>query len=222
MLGEVDHLDLAADAPLGEVDDDVEALGHAHDVERTDGQSLRQQVAVVGDQVEGLAVAQRDLVHARDRTIEDAEAVLAALDLEVRLVGKVDGDEVAQGALGVEDVERQLAARIERLVREHQVDVVLEVAPILGGAARQPQVDAVVDGLVAAVDGAVDVVQGAVALVDVLRRELEHVVVNQCELIVSAKSPGILVMPPLPFGVPARMSVAAVLTVVNPASTSGQ
>jgi hypothetical protein len=41
-------------------------------------------------------------------------------------------------------------------------------------------------------------------------------------LIVSRKSPGILVSPPEPFGVLALISVAAVLMLKCPASTHGQ
>ena len=51
---------------------------------RTTGR--RQQVAVVADQEERRAVAQRQLEEARDAGVEDPEAVLAGLDLEVRLV----------------------------------------------------------------------------------------------------------------------------------------
>jgi len=78
----------------------------------------------------------------------------------------------------VEDVEGELPVPVPGLVRQHEVHVVVEVPPRLRGAAGQPQIDPVVDLLVAAVQGAVDVEHRGVALVDVLLREAEHVVVE--------------------------------------------
>src|SRR6267143_2346763 len=123
-------------------------------------------------------VAQGDLEEARHRAVQDAEPVLAPLDLEVRVVGQVDRDAVAEEPVGVEDVEPQLAVRVPRLVGEHEVYVVIEVRPRLCAAARQAQVHAVVDRLIAAVQGAVDVEHPSHALVHVLRGEAEHVVVE--------------------------------------------
>ena len=45
---------------------------------------------------------------------------------------------------------------------------------------------------------------------------------NQCVLMVSRQSPGILVRPPLPLGVLALLSVAPVLKLVKPPSLIGQ
>ena len=76
-----------------------------------------------------------------------------------RLVGEVHRHHVAEEAVEVEDVEGELAVGTPPLVREHQVDVVIEVAPVLRRPARQPQVDVVgiVDLFVAAIAAAVDV-----------------------------------------------------------------
>src|SRR5207249_11782288 len=52
----------------------------------------------------------------------------------------------------VSDVEMELAVRVPGLVREHQVDVVVEIAEVLRRAAREPQVHAVVDRFVAVIE----------------------------------------------------------------------
>jgi hypothetical protein len=91
---------------------------------------------------------------------------------------QVHGDRVAEEPVAVEDVEHQLTVLIPRLVGQHEVDVVVEVAEVLRPATGQLQVHAVVDRLVATVQGAVDVHHPGVALVHVLRGEAEHVVVE--------------------------------------------
>ena len=190
VLEQVDHVDALARLELGEVDHDVPALGdrlhrqHAtiRALGAVEGHRVLHDVAVVGDEVEHdrLAVLahQPKLVVARDAAVEDAEAVAAGAHVHVRRVLPVDRHDVAEEAVRLELVEPQLAVGVPGLVRDDEVDVVVAVAPVEGRAARQAQVHAVVDRLVAAIDGAVDVHQRRVALVDVLRREIEHVVVE--------------------------------------------
>src|SRR2546430_3533547 len=64
------------------------------------------------------------------------------------------------------------------LFRSYEVDVVLEVAPRLGGAAGKSQIHAVIEPLVAAIERAVDVEHPGHALVHVLGGEAEHVIVE--------------------------------------------
>src|SRR5206468_2905846 len=85
----------------------------------------------------------------------------------------------AEEPVEFEDVEVQLPVRIPRLVGQHQVDVVVEIAPRPGRAARKPQVHAVVDLLVAPIEAAVEIEHPGVALVHVLRGEAEHVIVGR-------------------------------------------
>ena len=182
MIGEVHEVQLVADLELREVDHDVEAFGDAHLFGLELHHRTRQQVAVVGNEGHRLREAGRvgepELEEPRHGRVQHAEAVLAPLDLEVRLVGEIHRHHVAHEAVELEDVEVQLPVGVERLVGEHQVHVVIEVAEVLRRAARQPQVDAVVDRLVAAIEAAVDVEHRGVALVHVLRREAEHVIVE--------------------------------------------
>ncbi len=96
---------------------------------------------------------ERDLEEARHARVQDAEAVLAALHFEERLVGEVHRHLVAEETVEIEDVHGELAMSIPGLVREHQVDIVFEITERLERPARQPQVHAVVDSLVAAIEG---------------------------------------------------------------------
>ena len=102
---------VCATVAAGEVDDDVVALGDAELVESAVRVTrLRQQVAVVGDlDQNGVPSRQRKLEEARHGAVQDAEAVLAPLHLEERLVGEVHRDAVAEEAVEVEDVEEELA-----------------------------------------------------------------------------------------------------------------
>ena len=59
--------------------------------------------------------------------IEDAEPVLARQHLHDGSIGDVDQWHVAEESVGVEDVEEQLAARIEGRVRYDQVHVEVEL-----------------------------------------------------------------------------------------------
>ena len=71
-----------------------------------------------------------------------------------------------------------MAIGVPGFVGEHKVHVIIQVAPVFGGSAGQPQVHTVVDRFIAAIEGAVDVGHGGVALVNVLRGEAEHVIVE--------------------------------------------
>ena len=137
---------------------------------------------------------QRDPEKARYVGIQHAESVPACAHIEVGVVEPVDGHPVAQKPVGVEGREPELAARIvdlgslvplrvlaPGLSSQFQVDVVVPVPPAAlpkRTSAREPQVDPVVDALVAAVDRAVHVEHRGVALVDVLCGVVEHVVVE--------------------------------------------
>src|SRR5207302_3007484 len=63
---------------------------------------------------DALPISQRDLVEPRDGGVDDAEAIFAALHLEVGFVEAVDHDRVAQEAIGLEDVECELAMGVPR------------------------------------------------------------------------------------------------------------
>ena len=143
---------------------------------------VRQQVAVVGDLddrlVAPVASTQQSLKNRDTLAFRMRKRYLRVLHFEIRLVGQVHGHHVAQEAVEVEDVEVQLSAGVKRLVGQHQVDVIVQVAKVVCGAARQAQVHAVIDRLIAAIQAAVDVEHGGVALVHVLRGEAEHVIVE--------------------------------------------
>ena len=114
VLAQVDEVQLVVEPIVREVDDDVVALGDALLVESTSAVTgVRQQVAVVGDLRDRLrlpeAFASAILKKRDDAGVQDAEAVLPALDFEVRLVGEVRRHHVAEEAVEVEDVEGQLA-----------------------------------------------------------------------------------------------------------------
>src|SRR6185437_6393132 len=110
----------------------------------------------------------------RHAGIQDAKAILAAFDFEVGFVSQVHGHNVAEEPVKVEDVEIELAARIEGFVSQHQVDVVIQVTPALGCTRGQTEVYAlaawtrIVWNFAATVDAAVNVKHGSVALVHVL------------------------------------------------------
>ena len=187
---EVDEVETLASAEPAEVDDDVEAFGDALLGQRAclsaqraiTGDRVLHDVAVVGNDMErhgaASAVDKGELEVARDAAIEDAEAVLAGADVEERAVLPVGQQSVAEEAVVLKGVEPELTGAIPGFVGEHQVDVIVAVAPVKGATRRQAQVDAIVDGFIAAVDGTVVVHRREVALVDVLTGEIEHVVVE--------------------------------------------
>src|ERR1041385_2112413 len=131
MFAEVDHPDFVPNAVAGEVNYDVIPLCDALLIKLGERNGAGEQVAVIGNLDHGRTIAQRDLEEAGNAGIQDAEAVLATLDFEVRLVGQVHRHYVTEEPVEVKDVEEQLSALVERLVGQHQVHVVIQVAPAL-------------------------------------------------------------------------------------------
>ena len=146
MLEQVHKIKLVALLVVLEIDHDVVALGDAL-ARQLRGLGVRKQdgvfhnVAVVGDHVKGDAVTRlvdnRDLVVARYAAVEDAKTIAPCAHFEERLVQPVHCDLITEKSVGVEDVEEQLAVFIPRLVADHEIDIVVAVAPIQAGAARQ-------------------------------------------------------------------------------------
>ena len=118
--------DLLAGLVLREVDDDLVALGHA-DLHVRAGLRRRHQAAVRADHGERLAGVERQVVRARDRRVEDAEAVLARLDVHPRPRHAVDEDDVAVDPVLVVVVDDEVAVLLEHRVLEDQRLVVVTV-----------------------------------------------------------------------------------------------
>ena len=108
--------------------------------------------------------------------------------------------QVAQEPVGVEDVEEVLPVLIEGHVGDEQVDVEIDVARIQQGAAGQPVIDPVVKLLMAAVRPTVVVDHPHNALVDILGREEEPVVVEPQGALKLAKISRHLDEPPVAVG----------------------
>ena len=171
-----------------EVDDDVVALGDALFVELLQLERADDEVAVVGDEVERHARArgearccvdrERQLDEARHRRIEDAEAIAARQHLHVGIVGAVDGRMSPRKPSVSKMSKNSWPSWSKRRIGDREVDVEVGVAPRQLRPARQLQVDAVGEILAAAIGTAVDVAQGEVALVHVLGREEEAVIVE--------------------------------------------
>ena len=86
----------AADVVSREVDHNVIPLGNSLLVElRSASQDAGSRLPSLAIWVNFRAIAQADLEEARDAGVEDAETILAPLDFEIRLVGKVHGHHVA-------------------------------------------------------------------------------------------------------------------------------
>ena len=142
MLEKVHEVELGSRSKLGEVDDDVVALGNGvnrHDAAlgsegAVKGHSMFHHVAVVGDHVEGntgaILVDQCHLDVAGNRAIEDSESVFSGSDIEEGLVLPVREQFVAHESVRVERVEPQLSFLIPGLVGDDQVDVVIPVTPV--------------------------------------------------------------------------------------------
>ena len=81
-------------------------------------------------------------------------------------------------AVGIENVEEQLAIRIEGRVRYDQIHVEVEITVIQQTAAGKSQVDSVIEFFVASIGAAVHVDHAAIALVDILRSKEEPVVMG--------------------------------------------
>ena len=169
--------ELVAGAVAGEVHDDVHPLRHRQ-VDALRLHRLGQEVAVAGDDGEQrvlgaaalLRVAEEELVEARRAAVQDADAVLPRLDLEIGGDRAVDGEDVADHPVGVPVVEDHLRHALlvdgEPQVLEHQRDVVV-------GEARQPPAG----GLVAGVLVVEEEVEAEQAGVDVGGGEVQPVVV---------------------------------------------
>ena len=163
VLEQVDEVKALTRTEPAEVDDDVEALRDrllrqdaALRAERAVASNgVLHDVAVVGNDVErdcrAAAVDERELHVAGDRAVQQAEAILAGADVEERLVLPVGQQLVAEEAALFEGIHPQLAGAIPGLVADHEVDVVIAVAPVERGAAREAQVHAVIEGFIAAV-----------------------------------------------------------------------
>ena len=123
LLGTVEEIQPGAGLVLREVDDHVVPLGHPAGDNRALHRS-RQQVAVVGDLNQRRAVTEREAVEARRAAVEQAEAVLPRLDVEVRPNLAVHRELVAQDAVKIEEVVDELPAGVEHLVAEHERHVV--------------------------------------------------------------------------------------------------
>ncbi len=206
VLEQVDHVQLLAGLELGEVHDDVKTLGNALHRQFTGIQTRRSihvdrvghDVAVVGHQVKGHAVIRNartsraghfaaealNLVYdskleiACHRAIQQAEAIATGAHLHERVIEPVRKNLVAEETVVLEGVQPELAVLVPGLAGDDHVDIKVAIAPVEARAAGQAQVDAIIQGLVAAVDGRVVVHHRGVALVDILRSEIEHVVVE--------------------------------------------
>ncbi|MCZ7626763.1 MAG: hypothetical protein M5R38_14160 [Candidatus Methylomirabilis sp.] len=143
---------------------------------------MGQEIPVVGDLDHGrrlpCGVGEGHLEEAGDGAVQDAEAVLAPLHLKERPVDEVDRHHIPDEPVELKNIELELPVGVPGLIREQEVDIIVEVPPGLVGAAGESEVDPVVDRLVASIQGAVQIRHAGVALVDVLGREAEHVVVE--------------------------------------------
>src|SRR3989442_6882214 len=118
LLQAILEVDPAPRLRLGEVDDDVDALCHC-DADTVLDERAGQQVAVGAEPVERLPVAQGELQKARGPADQEPEAILPALDVQIRLDLRIHRHLVAQDPVQVEQVEEELAGgRIEHLVHE--------------------------------------------------------------------------------------------------------
>ena len=119
LLQAVSQDDLVARLVTREIDDHVVALRHRHG-QGVELEGDRQEVPVVGEDDEGLLGAQVELVESRWPAIDDAKAVFARLDLEIRLDDPVDRELVAENAVDVEDIEDRPAGLVEQHVVQHE------------------------------------------------------------------------------------------------------
>ena len=168
LLQAILEVDPAPRLRLGEVDDDVDALCHC-DADTVLDERAGQQVAVGAEPVERLPVAQGELQKARGPADQEPEAILPALDVQIRLDLRIHRHLVAQDPVQVEQVEEELAGgRIEHLVHEEHGDVELAA-----GQAEPGRLVVGVEQDVVAEERA----EGGEHLVRVLRGEVDLVVV---------------------------------------------
>src|SRR5262249_47536535 len=111
---------------------------------------------------------------------QGAETILAWQHLHERRILEVHQHDIAEKPVRREDVEEQLTGRIGCGVRNDEIDVEVEVAPLVCAvrAARQTQIDTVVEDLVTTIATAVHRDHAEIALVDIFGREEEAVVVG--------------------------------------------
>ena len=142
---------------MREVDDDVVALGDALLVERVSVIGLttklpslamnceRHRLPVPGLSDASLMKRDMQALRMRKRYFRGSTSM-------IRRIGEVDERHVAEEAVGGEDVEEAAGRSASVAASRHdQVHVEVDVAPVEQLAARQAQVDAVVQLLVAAV-----------------------------------------------------------------------
>src|SRR5436305_5776433 len=167
---QVDHVHGLPGTIAGEINDDVIPLCDAKLVRLGQRNGDRQQVAVIRYLNEPGAIAQCQNKEARHAGVQDTEAIPARIHVEEWFPGEVDSHLVGQKTIKSDIVHVELSVGVPGFVREHEVDVKVQVAPALpiGGAAGQAQVHAIIHTFIAAIQRAVNVVHAGVALVDVL------------------------------------------------------
>ena len=183
MLQHIDQVELGTGLEFAEVDHDVVAFGDSQCRQFTIFEIHRvlHDIPIVRDHVKGHGCAnfidQGHLEVARNRSIQKPEAITPGPNLEIGLIEPIHRHGVADEPLLVEGIECQLPGRIPSLFGQQKIHIVIAVAPIQGCSAGQPQIHAIIDSLVAAIKRAVVVHHRCVALVYILRRIVEHVIV---------------------------------------------
>ncbi len=114
----------------------------------------------------------------RNRTIQQTEAIFTSTNIQRWLEQPVGGHHVAEETIQIEDVEPQLTFLIPGFISNYQVYVIVTVTPASGGTRREAQVNAVIDCFVTTILTTVVVHHRRVAFVDVLRGEIEHMVME--------------------------------------------
>ena len=208
VLEKVDHVQAVARLVAAEINDYVIAFGYglgrkyavvvlqvpvAIEIPAAvKGHRVLEDVAVVGDHVKrhpvvasvSVELDQGDAHEARHVAVQDSQSVPAGAHVEVGLVQPVHRHAVTDETVEVKNIKPQLALFAVRavlspcLARHQDLQVVVAVAPVEMGATWKPQVDAVVDGLVAAIQRTVVVHHRGVALVNILGSVIEHVIVE--------------------------------------------
>ncbi len=208
VLEHVDHVQLVARLVTAEIHDYVVAFGYglggkypvvilqlavAIEIHATvKRHRVLEDVAVVGDHVKrhpvvasiGILLYDSNPHEARHVAVQNSHSVPARAHIEEGLVQPVHRHAVAHEAVRVKNIKPELAFFAVRgvlppgLARHQDLQIIVAIAPAQVGAAWQPQVYAVVDGLVAAIQGAVVVHHRGVALVNILGSVIEHVIVE--------------------------------------------
>src|SRR5262249_33677887 len=103
----IQEIDLVSHFVLGKIDNHVDALRHAQ-VDAVGEEWLRLKVAIASDDDERFARTQGQLIESRRPAVDQAQAVLASFDLEIRLNLPIDGVLITQDAVCVKDIEDHL------------------------------------------------------------------------------------------------------------------